>query len=76
MSIPIEYQKRSVSMPQDLIAEVRARVGSREFSPYVARAVQHQLRRDALDDILTGMEAKYGPVNEASVAAIAASLES
>ena len=57
-------------MPTSTSEGVRARVGSRGFSAYVAGAVARQLERDALDDILAGMEERYGPVDEDEVTAI------
>lgn len=69
---PVE--KHSVSMPAEVSAAVRSRVGSRGFSAYVTTAVARQLERDALHDILARMEAAHGSVNEAEVAAIMARL--
>jgi hypothetical protein len=66
--------KRSVSMPAETLAAVRARVGPRGFSAYVARAVDRQLRRDALDEAISRMEAAHGEADEAEVAAIMARL--
>jgi Arc/MetJ-type ribon-helix-helix transcriptional regulator len=66
----LEYEKKSVSMPRTVVVDVQERVGSREFSAYVTGAVQRQLQRDALNDIIARMEAKHGPVDEAAVAAI------
>lgn len=63
-------EKHSVTMPSDTSEGVRARVGSRGFSAYVASAVARQLERDALNDILAQMETEHGPVDEAEVAAI------
>lgn len=67
-------EKHSITMPSDTSAGVRARVGSRGFSSYVATAVARQLERDALDDVLASMEAEHGPVDEAEVEAILARL--
>lgn len=55
--------KVSVSMPPDVSAAVRARVGRREFSRYVTAAVRRQLERDQLDALLAEMEAINGPVS-------------
>ncbi|MGQ0575531.1 MAG: hypothetical protein ACT4RN_15205 [Pseudonocardia sp.] len=55
-------EKVSVSMPADVTAAVRARVGRREFSRYVTAAVRRQLERDQLDALLAELEAVNGPV--------------
>ena len=52
MSIPSGVEKHSVSMPATTSASVRARVGARGFSAYVAQAVARQLERDSLADVL------------------------
>ena len=67
-------EKHSISMPTVTSDAVRARVGSRGFSGYVTTAVARQLERDALDDVLSRMEAEHGPVDETEVAAIMARL--
>jgi len=56
--------KVSVSMPEDLTAEVRARTGPGGFSRYVTEAVGAQLRHDLLGELLDELEAEYGPVPE------------
>lgn len=66
MSAP-EFEKHSVSLPAEVSAGVRARVGARGFSAYVAQAVARELERDALDDVLARMEADHGPVDEDEV---------
>lgn len=63
-------EKHSVSMPVETSEGVRARVGARGFSSYVAGAVARQLERDALDDVIDRMEAEHGPVDADEVAAI------
>ena len=68
MTISIEYEMQSVSMPKATVAEVRDPVGNGEFSAYVTDAVQRQLRRDALAEILGRIEAKHGTVDEAKIA--------
>lgn len=70
MSSSAGIAKHSVTMPAETSEGVRARVGSRGFSAYIAGAVARQLERDALDDILAEMEQEHGPVDEAEVAAI------
>lgn len=63
-------EKHSVTMPSATSEGVRARVGSRGFSAYVAVAVARQLERDALDDVLARMADEHGPVDEDEVASI------
>jgi hypothetical protein len=59
---PTRAEKVSVSLPSDLSAEVRRRVGRRGFSRFVASAVRRQIERDDLDELLAEMEAVNGPV--------------
>lgn len=74
MSTTVEFEKKSVSLPRTIVEDVQTRVGSGQFSAYVADAVARKLRQDALEDILARMEAKHGPVDEAGVDAISARL--
>jgi hypothetical protein len=55
-------QKVSVPMPADPIATVRARAGARGFSSYASSAVERQLQRDLLEELLTESEAQTGPL--------------
>jgi hypothetical protein len=59
-------------MPSDLTSEVRARVGSRGFSGYVARAVRRQIDRDNLEILLAEMEAVNGPAPDELLAEVEA----
>lgn len=56
--------RRTVSMPQDVLAEVDSRVGARGFSPYVAEAVRRQLRHDKLSEFLEQAEQAGGPITD------------
>jgi Arc/MetJ-type ribon-helix-helix transcriptional regulator len=56
--------KVSVSLPQDVVREVRARVGPRAFSSYVAEAVEQRLRLQMLGEIVDDYVAKHGPISE------------
>jgi hypothetical protein len=60
--------KLSVSVPLELAAAVRKRVGARGLSSFVARAVAHELEREQLRDLLSELEAKHGPVSKAELA--------
>lgn len=53
-------QKVSVSMPAGRIAAVKARVGVRGFSAYVSAAVERQIQRDLLEELLQSKEAEIG----------------
>jgi hypothetical protein len=54
--------KWSVSVEQELAARVESRVGDRGLSGFVARAVEHELERDLLDEYLVELDAEFGPV--------------
>jgi Arc/MetJ-type ribon-helix-helix transcriptional regulator len=57
-----KVQKVSVSMPEELVAAVRARTGAGGFSHYVTEAVEREIRHDRLGELLDELEAEYGPV--------------
>jgi hypothetical protein len=49
-------------MPAGRIAAVKARVGTRGFSAYVSAAVERQIQRDLLEELLVESEAQAGPI--------------
>ena len=55
-------QKVSVSMPEDLTAVIRERVGPGGFSRYVTEAVERRFRHDRLGDLLDELDTEFGPV--------------
>jgi hypothetical protein len=57
-------RKVSVSMPEELAEAVRSRTGAGGFSRYVTDAVDRELRRDLLGDLIEELEAAYGPVSD------------
>lgn len=59
--------KWSVSVEETLAARVESHVGDRGLSGFVARAVEHELERDLLDEYLLELDAKFGPVPPGSV---------
>lgn len=70
-SVPVEIdtsrfhgrvRKVSVSMPEDLTAAVRERVGAGGFSRYVTEATSERLRLEMLGEFLDELDAEYGPV--------------
>lgn len=54
--------KLSVSIPGELAAAVRRRVGPRGLSGFVAQAVAHELEREQLGGLLAELELEHGPV--------------
>lgn len=54
--------KWSVSVEETLAARVESRVGDRGLSGFVARAVEHELERDLLDDYLVDLDTEFGSV--------------
>lgn len=61
--------KLSISLPGELAAEVRRRVGARGVSGFVARAVAHELERERLAAFIAEMDEELGPVPKAALAA-------
>ncbi|WP_459985653.1 ribbon-helix-helix domain-containing protein [Nocardioides sp. AN3] len=65
-----EYVKVSISMPGDLVEQVKERAGSGGVSAYVTDAVRHRMQMEGLRDLVERMEAKHGPADETKVQAI------
>jgi hypothetical protein len=59
--------KLSVSVPSDLAAAVRRRVGARGLSGFVARAIAHELEREQLGAFLAELDQNLGPVSKAEL---------
>lgn len=62
--------KWSVSVEETLAARVERRVGDRGLSGFVARAVEHELERDLLEEYLDELDARFGPVPDGLVEAV------
>lgn len=56
----VSGRKRSVSMPDSLLAEVDQRAGRGQFSAYITRAVERQVALDRLADYVAEVEAELG----------------
>lgn len=54
--------KWSVSVEEALASRVESHVGDRGLSSFVARAVEHELERDLLDDYLVELDDEFGPL--------------
>ncbi|MFE1318106.1 hypothetical protein [Kitasatospora phosalacinea] len=52
----------SLSLPEGTAAAIRDRVGKREFSAFVAAAVERELRGRILDEYLADYERRNGPI--------------
>lgn len=59
--------KLSVSVPADLAKSVRKRVGPRGLSGFVANAMQRALEHEQLGSYLDELDAKLGPVPDATM---------
>jgi Arc/MetJ-type ribon-helix-helix transcriptional regulator len=57
-----EYAKVSVSLPAPLVERIKEKVGSRGVSRYVAQALEHEERRQALRDWLAQEDCEHGAV--------------
>jgi hypothetical protein len=59
--------KLSVSVPGELAAAVRKRVGSRGLSGFVARAMAHELEREGIAALLAQLEGRLGAPSKADM---------
>jgi hypothetical protein len=60
--------KLSVSVPGELAAAVRKRVGARGLSGFVARAMAHELEREGIGVLLGELEQQLGPTSKSDMA--------
>lgn len=67
-------KKYSVSLPEDLAENVRARVGSGGFSAYVAEALEHRVAMDRLSELVADFEIDNDPITAEEIAAARAVL--
>lgn len=59
----------SVSMPTELVSELRSRTGRRGLSSYITEAVRHQLAMDGLAEIVASHEEEHGALTEQEIEA-------
>jgi Arc/MetJ-type ribon-helix-helix transcriptional regulator len=59
----------SVSMPAELVSELRSRTGRRGLSSYITEAVRHQLAMDGLAEIVAAHEDAHGMLTEQEIEA-------
>lgn len=65
-------EKKSLTLPADLVAQAQARTGARGLSSYVARALATQLELDLLADYVAQARALNGNVDGETAAQLAA----
>ncbi|MEU5418517.1 hypothetical protein ACFY1P_11340 [Streptomyces sp. NPDC001407] len=53
----------SLSLPEGTAEAIKQRVGKREFSAFIAAAVERELRGRILDEYLADYEHRKGPVS-------------
>ncbi|HJP76733.1 MAG TPA: hypothetical protein VJ914_20860 [Pseudonocardiaceae bacterium] len=56
-------------MHSGTIGAVRDRAGRRGVSAYIEAAVQRQIERDNLDELITAAEAEHGPITAEEIEA-------
>jgi hypothetical protein len=57
-------KKVTVTIPEDLLDEIRAEAAERGLSAYVAEALRAKRDRDRLVELVDWLEAEHGPVTE------------
>lgn len=55
-------RKWSVSLDEELAERVEEHIGGRGLSSFVARALEHELEREALAGYLDELDREFGPV--------------
>lgn len=68
-SRPGTTENISVSMPAELVSELRSRTGRRGLSSYITEAVRHQLAMDGLAEIVASHEKEHGALTEQEIEA-------
>ncbi|MEV1001821.1 CopG family transcriptional regulator [Nonomuraea sp. NPDC050202] len=57
-------KKVTVTIPEELLDEIRAEAAERGLSAYVAEALRFKRDRDRLLELVNWLEEEYGPVTE------------
>ena len=68
-------KKVTVTIPEDLLDEIRAEAAERGLSAYVAEALRFKRDRDRLLELVDWLEEEHGPVTEDERAAALEELE-
>jgi hypothetical protein len=64
MVICMATKKVTVTIPEDLLDEIRAEAAERGLSAYVAEALRFKRDRDRLQELVDWLEEEHGPVTE------------
>lgn len=54
----------TITLPEDLESAIKAEIGEREFSAYIAEAAARRYQQDQLAALLDQMDAEHGLVPE------------
>jgi hypothetical protein len=57
-------KKVTVTIPEDLLDEIRAEAAERGLSAYVAEALRFKRDRDRLQELVAWLEEEHGPVTD------------
>ncbi|MFF5975146.1 CopG family transcriptional regulator [Streptomyces sp. NPDC012769] len=68
-------KKVTVTIPEDLLEEVRAEAAEQGLSAYIAEALRLRRDRDRLRELVDWLEEEYGPVTEDELAAAGAEMD-
>ncbi|MFI7124982.1 CopG family transcriptional regulator [Nonomuraea sp. NPDC050153] len=68
-------KKITVTIPEELLDEIRAEAAERGLSAYVAEALRFKRDRDRLLELVNWLEEEYGPVTDDERAAAIEKLE-
>ncbi|MFF0450077.1 CopG family transcriptional regulator [Streptomyces sp. NPDC004609] len=63
-------KKMTVTIPEDLLEEIRGEAAERGLSAYVAEALRFKRDRDRLVELVDWLEEEHGPVTEGERAAV------
>jgi len=65
MTTATAYEKRSITVPRDVVDDVNSVMGPGNFSAYVTEALRRQVQRDKLAQLISELTAEHGPVTAA-----------
>ncbi|CAL9483750.1 CopG family transcriptional regulator [Streptomyces sp. DH-12] len=68
-------KKVTVTVPEDLLDEIRSEAAERGLSAYVAEALRHKRDRDRLRELADWLQEEHGPVTGDERAAALAELD-